>query len=68
VFVDAFSSLVIELLTLNQIKLNDIAFLKSVKVTNRLTTFTALPCPFLSKPHPCLFTYVQAKLGHKYNK
>jgi len=35
-------------------------------VNTHYTLFTAFPCPFLAKPHPCLFillilTYVQAK-------
>jgi len=37
-------------------------------VHNDNYTINAFSCPFLAKPHPCLFILLMSKLGYKYNK
>jgi len=33
-----------------------------------MSTNTPFPCPFLAKPHRCLFILLLSQLGQKYNK
>jgi len=42
------------------------------KIVKSVLSYTAFPCPFLAKTHPCLFnlllTYLMSKLHQMYNK